>query len=48
MYECFAWIQHACSSYRHQKRASDPLDLELGAVVSHPTWVLYWEINSGR
>jgi hypothetical protein len=23
-----------------QKRASDPLKLELEAVVSHPTWVL--------
>lgn len=37
MYECFAWIQHACSSYRHQKRASDPLDLCSGLV-----WAALW------
>jgi hypothetical protein len=27
-------------SHKVQKRASDPLELELQTIVSHPTWVL--------
>lgn len=30
----------ACQAFRGQKAASDPLELEFQAVVSHPTWVL--------
>lgn len=30
----------ACQAFRGQKVASDSLELEFQAVVSHPTWVL--------
>jgi hypothetical protein len=28
-------VHHICSWYRGQKRVSDPLELQLGMVVSH-------------
>lgn len=34
MYGCFA-----CSAYGHQKRAVDPLKLQLQTVVSYPVGV---------
>jgi hypothetical protein len=30
---------HVCSAPEGQKRVSDPLELELQVVVSHPLWV---------
>lgn len=38
----------ACQAFRGQKAASDPLELEFRAVVSHPTWVLgvmFWSFS---
>jgi len=35
------WVcEHACRCHGGQKRASDPLELELQAVVNCPIWVL--------
>lgn len=31
---------HECGAYRSQRRTSNPLELELKAVVSDPKWVL--------
>jgi hypothetical protein len=36
------------SSLRGQKRASDPLELKLHAVVSCPTWVLGTKFESSE
>lgn len=35
-------------NHRHQKRASDPVELELQAIVSHPLWVLGTKLGPAR
>jgi hypothetical protein len=38
---------HVClGAHGVQKRASDPLDVELQVVVSHPVWMLGSELRS--
>jgi hypothetical protein len=39
-------VPHVCSTHRGQKRASDPLELELQALVSCSTQVLGTELRS--
>lgn len=40
------WVcAHECSARRDQKRALDPLELELQAVLNHLTW--FQELNLG-
>ena len=46
MYECFTFMYvcalHVYSTHRNQKRASDPLELELQTVMSCPTRARNW------
>jgi hypothetical protein len=37
---------YECNAFRAQKRALDPLELELQTVVSCPAWVLGTELVS--
>lgn len=45
---CGGWVGTHVRAHAHQgeKRTTDPLELELKAVVSHLTWVLGTELRS--
>lgn len=41
------WVcAHDCTTHRDQKTASDPLELELEAIVSDLIWVLKTKLRS--
>lgn len=40
----FVYATHSCSTYKGQKRAADPLELELQIGCEGPYG--YWELNS--
>lgn len=42
---CGVFMQMSASGFGDQKRTSDPLELEIQAVLSHVTWC--WDLNSG-
>ena len=42
---CVSFVD-LCSGHRSQKKISEPLELELQVVVSHPVWVLGTKLGS--